>query len=164
MRIVPAITNDALIIHTLAEEIWRETYEDILSQEQINFMLNDMYSVESVLDQMSNGHHFFLLVDDLEYLGFASFSATDNPKIYKIHKLYLQSSSQRKGAGRMMIDHLSAEINNLDGEIMELNVNRNNPAFNFYLKLYFQVYKQIDIPYNNYILNDYIMRKSIVKS
>lgn len=165
IKVIPALTNDALVIHTLAKEIWKDTYKDILSKEQIDFMLNDMYSVESILDQMDKGHHFLLVVDDLEFIGFASFSETSNPKIYHIHKLYLLTKSQGKGAGRFIISHISNLILEKGGEAVSLNVNRNNKsAINFYSKAGFEIFNSVDIPYQQFVLNDYIMKKSLLKS
>lgn len=164
INVVPAIQSDALVIHTLAQEIWKSTYKDILSEEQIDFMLYDMYAVESILEQMENNHHFLLLVDDLEFLGFASFSETSESKVFKIHKLYLDPKSQGKGAGSLMISHITELILEMGGNTVELNVNRNNLAANFYLKLGFSIFKSLDIPYHQFVLNDYIMRKNLVRS
>src|SRR5690606_14706095 len=105
-----------------------------------------------------------LLVDDLEFFGFASFSETSESKVFKIHKLYLDHNSQGKGWGKLMIAHISELILEMGGDIIELNVNRNNPAIDFYLKQGFIIYKNIDIPYHSFVLNDYIMRKNLVKS
>lgn len=163
INVVPAKTNDVLVIHTLAQEIWKNTYKNILSKNQIDFMLDDMYSVASILDQMENSHHFLLLVDDLEFVGFASFSETSEAKIYKIQKLYLHPDIQGKGAGRLMVSHISQLILEMGGDTVELNVNRNNPATDFYLKLGFKIFKSVDIPYYQFVLNDYIMQKSITK-
>jgi len=161
MEVVVAKADDALIIHDLAQEIWRNTYKKILSEEQIEFMLHDMYSVASILAQMNNGDQFLLLKKDEKISGFASFSETREPEIFKIHKLYIHPDLQGKGAGRFMILYISNVAIKQGGSILDLNVNRNNPAKDFYLRLGFSIYQSVDIEYHSFILNDYIMRKPL---
>ena len=44
---------------------------------------------------------------------------------------------------------------------LELNVNRNNPAKDFYAKNGFKIVEEIDIPLDKFWLNDYVMTKNI---
>ncbi len=158
IEIVNAKEDDALIIHNLAHEIWRKAYKNILSDKQIEFMLEDMYTPESILSQIENGEKFLLLRNNKHNCGFASFSKLQEPGVFKIHKLYIHPDLHGKGAGRQMIFHIIAIITQQGAHILELNVNRENPAKDFYLWLGFRIYKSVDTPYHHFILNDYIMR------
>lgn len=157
MEVVIAKIDDANTIHDLAQEIWWHTYKDILTDDQIEFMLQDMYSIASICTQMNSGDQFLLLKNNEKAFGFASFSETQS-QIFKIHKLYIHPDLQGKGAGRFMISYISNIVIKQGGSILELNVNRNNPAIDFYLRLGFLIYQTVDISYHSYILNDYIMR------
>jgi hypothetical protein len=42
-----------------------------------------------------------------------------------------------------------------------LNVNINNPAYHFYIKMDFTVRERIDIPYGKFMLNDFVMEKNL---
>lgn len=157
--IKPATKKDLHIISSLAQEIWFATYRDYLSEEQIVFMLENIYSEKSLSEQQQEGHQFLLVQENTKPKGFASFSETANSYIFKIHKIYLHPDFQGKGAGRKMIDYISNEVSSRGGTTLELNVNRDNPAKKFYEKTGFVVIKSVDIPYYHFVLNDFIMHK-----
>ena len=48
------------IVQELAYEIWPQTYAEVLSKEQIDYMLDMMYSIKSLEDQVKNGHRMFI--------------------------------------------------------------------------------------------------------
>jgi GNAT superfamily N-acetyltransferase len=162
MKIRQAKINDALIIHSLANEIWCTAYKDIISDEQISFMLEDMYSESVLRHQLQEGRNFLLAERDSAPVGFAEYSfISPTEKVFKLHKLYILPSEQGKGTGKEILDHITGLVRTQGGEILELNVNRGNPAVNFYKKLGFEIWKTVDIPYHNFVLNDYVMRKKI---
>ena len=47
-----ATSADCGLIHKLAWQIFPETYKEILSKEQIEYMMEWMYSLESIRQQM----------------------------------------------------------------------------------------------------------------
>jgi hypothetical protein len=51
MRIRKATEEDIAVITELAEKIWWPAYRNIISDEQISFMLKDMYSADSLKKQ-----------------------------------------------------------------------------------------------------------------
>jgi N-acetylglutamate synthase-like GNAT family acetyltransferase len=160
MRIRKATIQDIPAISELAEIIWWPAYRDIISDEQISFMLKDMYSEDSLKEQMNLGIEFILAERENIPMAFAGFSLTE-PGIYKLHKLYVLPTEQGSGTGKKLIGYISDLARELDGKILELNVNRGNPASEFYKKVGFDIYQTVDIPYHNFILNDYIMRKDL---
>jgi GNAT superfamily N-acetyltransferase len=70
-------------------------------------------------------------------------------------------SEQGRGTGKELINYISASAKKLGGNTLELNVNRGNNAQNFYLKSGFSIFQTVDIPYHQFVLNDYVMRKTI---
>lgn len=126
-------------------------------------MLKEMYSEESLHLQMDEEGITFLIVErEGEPVAFAGFSLTDaKDKVFKLQKIYLLPSEQGKGTGKKLIEHVEDLSRAQGGAILELNVNRANPAFGFYKKLGFEIYQTIDIPYHQFVLNDYVMRKSL---
>lgn len=162
MSIRKAGRQDISIIMELAEKIWWPTYTGVISEEQIRFMLDDMYSAESLIKQMESGIEFILAEREDTPNGFAAYAQSDTDKlILKIHKLYILPSEQGKGTGKKFIEYISDSAKKLGINTIELNVNRGNKALNFYLKSGFTIYQTLDIPYHRFILNDYVMRKSI---
>lgn len=160
MEIRTASDQDIPMISELAEIIWWPSYKNIISDEQISFMLNDMYSAESLKEQMDSGIEFILAERGDIPVAFAGFSLTE-PEVYKLHKLYVLPSEQGKGTGKKLISHISVLARDRGGKILELNVNRANPALEFYKKAGFDIHQAVDISYNNFVLNDYVMTKNL---
>lgn len=161
MNIVTAEDPHYLIIQHIAKFTWPTTFQLILSQEQIDYMLDLMYSSESLDNQVNVlGHNFILAIEDGTYLGFASYECNYQKSSFtKVHKLYVLPQSQNKGAGSELLNYIKeiAVLNNNKGMI--LNVNRQNPAVAFYQKSGWQIIKEEDISIgNNFFMNDYVMQ------
>lgn len=155
-----ATEQDVASISDMAEKVWWPAYQNIISDEQISFMLEDMYSLESLKEQMSSGVEFVMAEEENISIGFAGYSLTETEaQVYKLHKLYILPSQQGTGTGKKFIEHISALAKSKGGKILELNVNRGNPAHNFYRKTGFDIHQIVDIEYHHFILNDYVMRK-----
>jgi ribosomal protein S18 acetylase RimI-like enzyme len=163
MTVREAREKDIHTISRLAQEIWWPTYQDYISKEQISLMLDKMYSEEGLKQQFDSGHQFIILEDNNKEIAFASFSFSqaDGASVCKIHKLYILPNYQGMGLGKMLISEISRIASSNGTSILELNVNRNNPALAFYRKYGFTIKEEVDIPYHGFVLNDYIMQKQI---
>lgn len=162
MFIRPATETDISTIHKLANEIWWPTYRDVISAEQISFMLQKMYSEEALKIQMDEGISFLIGENGGVPVAFAGFNLTEpEEQVFKIQKLYLLPSEQGKGSGKRLIKHIADLCKARGGKILELNVNRGNPAFGFYKRIGFEIYQTVDTPYYQFELNDYVMRKTL---
>ncbi|HVI47713.1 MAG TPA: GNAT family N-acetyltransferase [Chitinophaga sp.] len=163
-RIKSTSVADIPVIQALSEKIWPSTYQNILTPEQLDYMLDMMYSAEALTRQMTEEHHkFIILQDDKRPIGFAAYSPTGEEGVYKLHKIYLDQSYQGKGVGRFLLDTVIRQVKNLGAQTLELNVNRYNKARFFYEKQGFVVVGEKDIEIGNgYLMEDYIMRKTLV--
>jgi ribosomal protein S18 acetylase RimI-like enzyme len=122
-------------------------------------MMSLMYSEEALKKQMKEKHEFIIVSDGLEPVGFASFSLLETG-IYKLHKIYVMPQNQGKGTGRFVINEIIKAIIRKGGKGLQLNVNRNNKAKDFYEKLGFTLIKEEDIDIGEgYFMNDYVMEK-----
>jgi Acetyltransferases len=80
------------------------------------------------------------------------------PGIYKLHKIYVLPYNQGKGTGKFVITEIIRAISRKGGKGLQLNVNRNNKAKDFYEKMGFVVIREEDIDIGNgYFMNDYVM-------
>ena len=165
MEIVPATINDIEAIRIIAKNTWPQAYGKILSPEQLDYMLEKMYSKESLASQFSSGNLFILIKNDNEIVGFASWSSTDQQKgIYHLQKIYVLPSEQGKKTGSKLLDYIIDDILCKSGKYLRLNVNRHNVARYFYEKLGFSIIEEVDIPIgNNYFMNDFIMEKELTQ-
>ena len=163
MEIVPATIYDIEAIRTIAKNTWPIAYGKILSGAQLDYMLDKMYSSESLALQFSTGNEFILAKNNQDIVGFASWSSTDQRQgIYHLQKIYVLPSEQGKKTGSKLLDYILEDILNKAGKYLRLNVNRNNVARYFYEKLGFSIIEEVDIPIgNNYFMNDFIMEKEL---
>lgn len=153
-----ASETDIQLINQLAKKIWRAYYRSILSNEQIEYMLERMYSIEELSNQMHEGHHFDLCYADENPIGYCSYSKQDNGN-YFLHKLYIDTSQHHKGIGNWFFDQVFDNINDMKN--LRLTVNRkNHKAINFYFRKGFAIeeVKDFDID-NGFWMQDFVMLK-----
>ena len=156
-----ATIADIALIRELTYKVWPQTYADILTKQQIDYMLAMMYSEQSLEKQMAGGSQFIFVYEDAEPVGFASYEEI-KPTAWKLHKIYVLTSQQGKGTGKFVIDHIVEEIRKQGAISLELQVNRNNRAKGFYEKLGFIEREMINLDIGNgFFMNDYVMEKKI---
>lgn len=164
MQIVEATTDHIYNIQVLSNVIWPATFSNILSQEQISYMMDMMYSTSSLEKQMNElNHHYLLAEEDGEYLGYLSYELNyKGTPITKIHKIYVLPSIQGKGVGRLFIDAVSKLALKNNNTLLSLNVNRYNKAIDFYKRMGFDFFasENIDIG-NGFLMEDFVMNKDL---
>jgi len=155
--------EDIEIITELAEEIWPQTYGDYIEQDQLRYMLELMYNKGELLSQLQRGHTFLIASENGKDVGFAGFSVVDpNNGTYKLHKLYVLPEMHGKGVGKILINEVVRLAKHNGGKTLQLNVNRNNNAKDFYLKAGFKIKETVDINIGNgFYMNDYVMEIAI---
>lgn len=154
-------------IERLSSEIWHQVYSTLISTEQIDFMLNMMYSRSSLEKQMLELEHQFILISiDEEAVGYASYSlkSAAEPTIFRLNKLYLQPECHGKGLGKAMIQFIIEESIPAGAKSLELNVNKANPTVSFYKKIGFSITEETVLQIGEgYVMDDYIMTLKIAE-
>jgi ribosomal protein S18 acetylase RimI-like enzyme len=160
MHIRRAQLHELPILESLARQIWPSTYAHIISQAQIDFMLDWMYSFAALKTQFEAGHEFYILQAAGLDSGFIALEWLDHEGIseLKINKLYVLPSLQGRGAGRALVNKAIERAQATRATSIFLQVNKSNEAKNFYLKLGFEIREEavFDIG-NGFIMDDYIM-------
>lgn len=154
-----ATIDDIPVIRDLAHAIWWAHYPGIITEEQIAYMLEQMYSAEALHQQMTDqGVHFWLVQTNKNEppSGFAAVSRPEEGS-YFLHKFYLAASEQGKGFGTRVFHELLSEYPDL--RELCLTVNRQNyKSINFYFKIGFRIEKCADFLIGNgYVMNDFVM-------
>lgn len=161
MEIFQISKSDIFRIKTIAELTWPDTFKDILSDEQIRYMLDWMYSIEVLASQIDNGHQFYVLTENEKDFGFVGIELNyPNQGNAKIHKIYVLPEFQGKGIGGKLIEKVVqySKLNKINS--LTLNVNRFNKAIDFYLKKGFKITKEENIDIGNgFLMEDYVMEK-----
>lgn len=164
IKIRRASLEDIPEIMRMADVIFRKTYAEILSPEQMEYMMDWMYSAENLKPQVSaDGKWFYIAEDEGTPAGYVSFELEDKlddeRNLYHLQKLYAMPDYQHTGLGRRMLEFAEREIAvmNPEGCRMELNVNRGNPAVDFYEHMGLTRARQGDFPIGKgFYMNDYI--------
>jgi len=164
IQITEAALKDIAKIQEIAHVTWPITYGEILTKEQLEYMLDLIYSDETLSNQIQNKEQLFYLISDADsVIGFIGIEHNyKNEAITKIHKIYLLPETQGKGFGKMVFDEIGKMALENNSATLLLNVNRFNTALNFYKKLGFEIKETVDIEIGNgYLMEDYVMGKQI---
>ena len=161
LMIREATTADCGLIHDLAWQVFPQTYKDILSQEQSDYMMHWMYDVENLERQMTEeGNVFFIAYDGERPAGYVSVRP-DGEDVFHLEKIYVLPEYQEKHYGsalfRRVLDYVRQR--SAGACAVELNVNRNNPALDFYRRMGMHIDREGDFDIGHgFYMNDYIMR------
>ena len=161
-----ASVDDVPVIRAMAQVAFPDTYKEILSPEQIDYMMEWMYSQENLHKQISQqGHVYHIVYDGSTAVGYVSLEQ-QGERLWHLQKIYLRPGLQGKSIGKQMflfaVDYIRK--NSLLPATMELNVNRDNTkAWNFYEHMGMHKASQGDFHIGNgFYMTDYIMAMEIV--
>lgn len=165
MNIRKATPEDITLIQEIAEKSWRAHYPSIISLEQINYMLDMMYSETELLKHFNNPNYkYYLIGNDESFLGIMGFEFHYEPKTTKLHRIYLLDEAKGKGFGKFALDFLKEEVQKSGDERIILNVNKENASYHFYISQSFTVYEETILQIGNgYVMDDYLMEWIIKK-
>ena len=155
-----ATSDDIPLIHEMAGQAFPHTYREILSPEQLAYMMDWMYSSKSLRQQIEqDGHVYFIAYDKDVPCGYVSVQpqAAD---VFHLQKIYVLPQWQGKKVGRFLFEAAVTYIKCVHPSpcLMELNVNRYNKALGFYQHMGMRKLREGDFPIGNgYYMNDYIM-------
>lgn len=170
-----ATLEDRAFIRSVSERTWPSTYGHIISQEQIDFMLEWMYSDASLAEQFAKGHQFYIANVNGTEIGFCSVSRetekeavekepveknieSEFKKQHKLNKLYVLPTAHGTGAGKALL-HKAIEVAKQEGsDSLFLQVNKRNNAYTFYLKNGFEKESEFKFDIGNgFFMDDYVM-------
>lgn len=163
LKLIPATAADSQTIHDIAQHVWAVHYVPaIITQEQMDYMMQWMYSADSLAKQMADGAQFFMLEYDGNTVGYMSIS-NDAGNLF-LNKFYIDTEYQRLHLGSQALDLALAVFGG--AKTMRLQVNRRNfKAINFYFKNGFSIEKAEDFDIgNNYLMEDFVMLKVLTST
>lgn len=162
--IIEKVENKELLrVQQIATLTWPDTFKEILSPDQIEYMLNWMYNTDALHKQEEQGHLFYILMHGEIDIGFIGIQ-NDYPLKgeTKLHKIYVLPSAQGLGAGKLLMKKAEDLARNIQSDFLVLNVNRFNKAIDFYIKLGFEISYEEDIDIGNgFLMEDFVMKKRL---
>lgn len=164
IEIVQLTKDDVLIVNQLAHDIWPHTFKDILTKDQIDYMLDWMYNVQTLEEQIQTGHLYYLLKEHGIAKGFIGLEPNyPDIDILRIHKLYVLPGSQGSGFGRELLTKAMDVAFDLDLHTLHLNVNRFNESVDFYKHTGFKVIGEVNNDIGKgYLMEDFIMELKLI--
>ncbi len=124
ITIKTASFDDIETIRQLADKIWHEAYAEILSPEQISYMLNWMYSSETIKKEIIEGSSWEVIVEGNTPIGFIS--TTVEGTSLKLSKLYINPAYHSKGYGQESLNHIKEMARGKGIQSVYLTVNKGN--------------------------------------
>ena len=88
IEIVQLTKDDVLIVNQLAHDIWPHTFKDILTQDQIDYMLDWMYNVKTLEEEIQIGHLYYIVKEHGVAKGFIGLEPNyPDIDMLRIHKI-----------------------------------------------------------------------------
>ena len=176
IEIKKATQADLQAIHDMAQVVFRHTYREILSSEQMEYMMEMMYSLPNLHQQLEEGHNYYIAYDASADLvsgdggqnascGYVSVQRQgvdqDRVEVFHLHKIYVMPHAQGRGVGvrlfQTVVDYVRSASRQQKARI-ELNVNKHNTAVAFYKHIGMRIIHEEDYPIGNgFYKTDYIM-------
>ncbi|MDR0564714.1 MAG: GNAT family N-acetyltransferase [Azoarcus sp.] len=158
----PIAPDDAPAIARLAREIWLDAYAEIIPQPQIDYMLAQRYDHARLRGDAADSQKWLrqAFVDGV-LAGFTACEICHGE--FKIDKLYIHPTMQRKGIGAALVNH-AAEIAREQGfPSMILSVNKQNEqAIRAYTQYGFRVRdKTVTDIGGGFVMDDFVMEKTL---
>ncbi len=128
-------------IRQLAHAIWHEHYPGIISPEQIEYMLQQQYSLDALETNVDErGICYDRALADLELIGFSAFGPLTESEETMLYSLYVRRDFRRSGCGRKLLDRVVESARTRRSTRIALTVNkRNDPAIEAYRHYGFRI-------------------------
>ena len=114
IHISKASGEDIMCIHDMAQVVFRHTYREILSPEQMEYMMDWMYSPANLQKQLDEGHVYYIAYRDGKPCGYVSVQpegiADDGSLLFHLQKIYVLPSEQGHGLGRALFERAVAHV------------------------------------------------------
>ena len=153
------------LVRQVADAVWPVTFREILSEEQIAYMMEMMYAKEVMEREFDEGIRFNGVFDGDRAVGYYIWGRCDSaPGAAKLHKCYLLTEYQGKGIGSRMLREAKAAAAAEGFSAIRLNVNRRNEkAMKAYFRNGFTCVEMVDNPIGNgFYMNDFVMEAPLV--
>lgn len=162
--ITPALSaSETADIAEFARLIWNEHYNSIISQLQIDYMLDKFQSAAAINQQIADGTLYFLISSNSLPAGYLALTPDANNDRLHISKIYLDAANRGIGHGMQALDFIEQQCREMHIQKLWLTVNKHNHiAINAYRRWGFHTTGSIVTPIGNgFVMDDYVMEKHL---
>jgi ribosomal protein S18 acetylase RimI-like enzyme len=163
-RISPLVAADIKPLTALVREIWHQHYPGIITVKQIEYMLKQRYSPDTIRAEVDSGAaRWVKLLVNGELGGFASYEADGARRAVKLDKLYVHGLFRGRGCGAALVRHVEQAARSQGCDQVYLQVNRNNfESITVYRRLGFEVVDRVKTDIGGgFCMDDCVMAKEI---
>jgi len=157
-------SNNIKELANLANTIWHEYWTCILSDAQIDYMVDKFQSESAILEQIKNDNYtYFYIVFNDEKTGYIGMSKKEDCLF--LSKLYIKQQFRHNGIGRNSFEFIKEYAKKNKYDKIQLTVNKHNEnTIKAYLKWGFKITDSVvtDIG-NGFVMDDYIMEYQLEK-
>ena len=153
------LESDLPVIRALAQRIWRLSYPGMISVGQIEYMLDWMYSIERLREDLRSGVVFEWPRFAETPVGYLATRIDAESGVLHLHKLYVLPEFQGKGVGSRLLEHVLRSAGSAGCGSIRLNVNKSNArAIACYLRHGFV--RETSVVHDiggGYVMDDHVM-------
>ena len=149
-------------VFNLASEIWNDNYKGIISQNQIDYMLNMMYNSKRLQQDLDNNYQWKFILYNNEIIGYLAYVIQKDNRVF-LSKIYLKTSAQGLGLGKLALQHVKIYAKKNKATAVYLTVNKDNTkGIRAYKNFGFNIVAEevTDIG-SGYVMDDFIFELQI---
>ncbi len=154
--------KDIKELANLASDIWHEYWVDILSPEQIDYMVEKFQSENAILNQIkSENYTYFFIKSEGQNAGYIGLSKKDDYLF--LSKLYIKKEFRRRGFGTQAFEFIRkfASENGFDRIVLTVNKYNENTIKAYYKWHFKQINSVVTDIGNGYVMDDYIFEYTL---
>ena len=162
IELVKIINDEQLnILASVANEVWHEFFPCILSEEQIDYMVDKFQSYGAMKKQMEDGYEYYFIKDNDEICGYMGIHEEKEDEKLFLSKLYLKKEHRGKGYAGQTLKKLFDMSIKRGLKMVWLTVNKHNEhTIQVYEHMGFaKARTQVADIGNGFVMDDYIMEK-----
>ncbi|MFC0775644.1 GNAT family N-acetyltransferase [Terrimonas alba] len=164
-----ATGEDAELIADMSRQTFYDTFASQNSVEDMSKFLNEQFTREALIKEVSTKDNIFLLAyDQEEPVGYARLRENNNPpslgstNAIELARIYATSNSIGKGVGKALMEKCIGLAEKGKKDVIWLGVwEKNQRAIDFYTKWGFEKFADHDFVLGNDVQKDWLMKKKI---
>lgn len=167
VQFIPVITDEQIAsLAFIADTVWHEWFQSILSPEQIDYMVDKFQSFKAIKQQTGReGYEYYFLNVNGTNVGYIGIHIEpDTGKLF-LSKIYILKAFRGKRYASEAFEFLEGMCQGLNLKSIYLTVNRHNEnSINVYNKKGFQnIREQVTDIGKGFVMDDYVMEKMITQ-
>ncbi len=152
--------REILDVSGIAHIVWREYYASLVSQEQIEYMLEKFQSPTAIQQAIAEGYEYYIISRTGIHAGYVAIKPNEPSGKMFLSKIYLLSDYRGKGLAYNTVAQLTEICRRKHLAAIWLTVKKDNPSIERYKKMGFEIVRPIETDIGNgFIMDDYMMEK-----